>query len=439
MTMLMLATAVAMAAAVARAGAIPDEAWSYVDVRDDARMFYWLMGKQGAGRESAPLVLWLQGGPGGSSTGFGNFGEIGPLDVSLQPRAQTWLRDASLLFIDNPVGTGYSYVSDKAALARNESQIVADLLVVLGAFVAKHPPFATLPLYVFSESYGGKMTASLGVGIVDAVRGGKLRVNLAGVALGDSWVSPIDYVAAWATFLEVNSQIDAVGASRIAVEVNKTRALIAAGRWKEATSAWGDVEQEVETNSCGVNFYNIATVRASCDNKNRAATLGERLQARALAYVQRHSNARSAAVGEPDLGALMNGQIKKKLGIPDDVTWGAQAGDVFEALSGDFMRPVVAAVDELLARGVKVTVYQGAVDLICCSPATRAWMSRLTWPQLPKFNAAPRTAIVADNHALAFVKRYRNLAYIDVMNAGHMVPADQPVAARAVLHDVLSH
>ena len=34
----------------------------------------------------------LQGGPGGSSTGFGNFMEIGPLDVDLKPRDTNWVR-----------------------------------------------------------------------------------------------------------------------------------------------------------------------------------------------------------------------------------------------------------------------------------------------------------------------------------------------------------
>ncbi len=51
--------------------------------------------------------FFFQGGPGGSSTGFGNFMEIGPLDVNLKPRDTTWLKLASLLFIDNPVGTGF--------------------------------------------------------------------------------------------------------------------------------------------------------------------------------------------------------------------------------------------------------------------------------------------------------------------------------------------
>lgn len=103
---------------------IPDEAWDYVEVRPNAFMFWWLYGAQindPTEREQKPLVMWLQGGPGSSSTGFGNFEEIGPLDVNLKPRNTTWIKEANVLFVDNPVGCGYSYVVDPSALTRNIS------------------------------------------------------------------------------------------------------------------------------------------------------------------------------------------------------------------------------------------------------------------------------------------------------------------------------
>lgn len=51
-----------------------------------------------------------QGGPGASGVGFGNFAEIGPLNLNLEPRPHTWLQKAHLLFVDNPVGTGRRFL-----------------------------------------------------------------------------------------------------------------------------------------------------------------------------------------------------------------------------------------------------------------------------------------------------------------------------------------
>ena len=64
---------------------IPNEDWDYVKVRENAFMFWWLYGAQTADpaqRLDKPLIMWLQGGPGSSSTGFGNFEELGPLTAS---------------------------------------------------------------------------------------------------------------------------------------------------------------------------------------------------------------------------------------------------------------------------------------------------------------------------------------------------------------------
>ncbi|KAG8227939.1 hypothetical protein J437_LFUL008751 [Ladona fulva] len=69
-----------------------NEEWGYVEVRPGANMFWWLY-KTTAVKAATdrPLVIWLQGGPGASSTGYGNFEEIGPLDVNLRPRNSSWM------------------------------------------------------------------------------------------------------------------------------------------------------------------------------------------------------------------------------------------------------------------------------------------------------------------------------------------------------------
>lgn len=115
--------------------------WGYVKVRNQAHMFWWLYYAKSTSTPSTslPLVIWLQGGPGASSTGFGNFEEIGPQDVNLRERKTSWIKAANLLFIDNPVGTGYSYVENYNALTTDNSQIASDLVVLLQNVFKKLP------------------------------------------------------------------------------------------------------------------------------------------------------------------------------------------------------------------------------------------------------------------------------------------------------------
>lgn len=59
-------------------------------------MFWWLYYVTDPGVDhytDRPIVIWLQGGPGASSSGYGNFEEIGPLDLDLHERSHTWVND----------------------------------------------------------------------------------------------------------------------------------------------------------------------------------------------------------------------------------------------------------------------------------------------------------------------------------------------------------
>lgn len=62
--------------------------------------------------KEAPLILWLEGGPGASAI-FSVFKEIGPFNCSfdgenysVDENPLSWHNNNSLLFIDSPVGTG---------------------------------------------------------------------------------------------------------------------------------------------------------------------------------------------------------------------------------------------------------------------------------------------------------------------------------------------
>ena len=63
--------------------------------------------------------------------------QVRPICLSLQFQVQA----ASILFVDNPVGTGYSYVTSDSAYTTDVSQIAADLVTLFSAFLEKWPVF----------------------------------------------------------------------------------------------------------------------------------------------------------------------------------------------------------------------------------------------------------------------------------------------------------
>lgn len=189
--------------------------------------------------------------------------ELGPVDAcdgTAKPRNSTWLGlTRALIFIDNPVGTGFSYVRKSAGYARDEKQIAQQLFLTLKAIYAKNPDFSGLPLYVFSESYGGKMTSEFGAYLNDQlVHDASLAkmINFKGVGLGDSWISPIDAVRSYGTFLRGLSHFDAKSAAECDKYADQIADALLSQRFDDATDLWGS-QQEYYSGKTGLNVYNF--------------------------------------------------------------------------------------------------------------------------------------------------------------------------------------
>ncbi|ONK79638.1 uncharacterized protein A4U43_C01F8410 [Asparagus officinalis] len=413
------------------------EQWGYVQVRPKAHMFWWLYQSPQRidnGSTPWPTVLWLQGGPGASGVGFGNFEEVGPLDTDLKPRSTTWLQKADLLFVDNPVGTGYSFVEDESALVRTDEDAAADLTTLLKALYNSNARLQSSPLFLVAESYGGKYAVTLGLSIVKAVKAGGLKLKFGGVALGDSWISPEDFVFSWAPLLRDVSRLEIKGAEEANSLAEKIKKQIANGQYLEATNTWSELENVISENSNHVDFYNF--MLDSGEDPVSTSTVSLAMGTSMSKYATYLS---SKASSNGDINQLMNGVIKQKLKIiPKDVSWAAQSNLVFSALSNDFMKPRIAEVDELLSQGVNVTIYNGQVDLICATKGTEAWVQKLKWPGLQNFTNLERTPIHCEGikGTRGFVKSYQNLHFYWIIGAGHFVPLDNPCVALKMLGDL---
>ncbi|GJX22123.1 serine carboxypeptidase-like protein 51 [Tanacetum coccineum] len=400
------------------------ESWGYVEVRPKAHMFWWYYKSPYRTKDPNnpwPIILWLQGGPGASGVGTGNFEEVGPLDSFLKPRNSTWLTKADLLFVDNPVGTGYSYVEDKELLVKTDEEAATDLTTLLIEIFNRNETLQKNPLYIVAESYGGKYAVTLGLSALKAIQDKKLKLILGGIALGDSWISPEDFVVtlpdplalhepfgvSWAPLLKYVSRIDDNGFAEANSLVDKIKQQIATGKWKAATDTWGDLEGVITTNSNSVDFYNFL-LDSGMDPVSMIAT--ELVRQTPRKRYSRYLDSLRTSPGENgNLGLLMNGAIRKKLGIiPDSVEWGGQSG----------------LVDELLNKGVNL-------DVICATKGTEAWVEKLKWEGLKTFLSIDRIPLYCGDEKITkgFTKSYRNLHFYWILEAGHFVPVDQPCIA----------
>ncbi|XP_065869170.1 serine carboxypeptidase-like 51 [Euphorbia lathyris] len=406
------------------------EDWGYVEVRPKAHMFWWLYRSPYRVENPAkpwPIILWLQGGPGASGVGIGNFEEVGPLDLNLKPRNSTWLKLADLLFVDNPVGTGYSFVEETNLFVKTDVEAAADLTTLLQNLFNKNDAIQKSPLYIVAESYGGKYAVTLGLSALKAIQSGKLKAQLGGVVLGDTWISPEDFVFSWGPLLKDVSRIDDNGLQKANELAEVIKQQISDGKYESATNTWSQLEGEISSTSNSVDFYNFLL-----DSGMDPVSMITEEKTRIKRYMNYLSSSSRNSGGINAINSLMNGAIKNKLKIiPPNISWGGQSDYVFSNLAGDFMKPRISEVDELLAKGVNVTVYNGQLDLICATKGTEAWIKKLKWEGLSEFLKMERTPLYCgvDIVTRGFIKSYKNLHFYWILKAGHFVPVDQPCIA----------
>lgn len=174
---------------------------------DGSDLFYWLFRSRGA-KDTDPLVFWLSGGPGCSSE-LAVFYENGPFhikkeglfDFKLIKNDFSWNTNANVVYMDQPVGTGFSRNKHITDLDWNEEKIAKDFYTFLLGFMAKHPEYKSRSMFITGESYAGHYIPVVAAYIV---RQNNSDVSLIGAGIGNGLVDPYNQYPEYVTFAEEN-------------------------------------------------------------------------------------------------------------------------------------------------------------------------------------------------------------------------------------------
>ncbi|KAL1831153.1 hypothetical protein DCAR_0101135 [Daucus carota subsp. sativus] len=161
-----------------------------VDAKNGRSLFYYFVEAE-ADPHLKPLTLWLNGGPGCSSIGGGAFTELGPFYPTgdgrgLQRNSKSWNRASNLLFVESPVGVGWSYSNNTADYTRGDAATAMDMHMFMMKWLEKFPAFKTRDLFLTGESYAGHYIPQLAIALLDHNEHSKdYKFNIKGVAIGN--------------------------------------------------------------------------------------------------------------------------------------------------------------------------------------------------------------------------------------------------------------
>ncbi|XP_047999648.1 venom serine carboxypeptidase-like [Leguminivora glycinivorella] len=163
-----------------------------VNKAHDSNQFFWYFPSMFPDKDQAPVLVWLQGGPGGSSL-FGLFCENGPIaeeNGQFVPRQYHWALNHHVIYIDNPVGSGFSFTNDTKGYCTDETQVGEQLYSTITQFFQLFPELQKNDFFITGESYAGKYVPAFAHTIHKKNSNAKTKINLKGLIIGGAYINP---------------------------------------------------------------------------------------------------------------------------------------------------------------------------------------------------------------------------------------------------------
>ncbi|KAF9036830.1 carboxypeptidase C [Panaeolus papilionaceus] len=409
----------------------------YLDIDADKHLFFWFFESRTA-PANAPLVLWLNGGPGCSSS-TGLLFELGPCNVANEGKntshnPHSWNKNANIIFLDQPINVGYSY-ADNGKTVSTSPVAGKDVYAFLELFLNRFPEYSKTPFHIAAESYGGTYAPNFASIIHKANKELQFapnsqikHINLASVILANGLTDPYiqmgaipDYVCEGPYPVYPDPQGPQCQALRSKVPTcqrlikscynSGSRFACVPANLYCNTQLFGPLMQT------GLNPYDV---RRKC---NRAENADGPLCYKQMGWIETWMNTPSN---------------KAALGVNPELTFASCNTDVNQAftMNGDGMHNSAALLPELVNSGIRLLVYAGNADMMCNYLGNERWLEILDSDFKDEFQKTKSTPwLVGEKVAGEFRSAggrgdtAGNVTFVNIHAAGHMVPYDQPEAA----------
>ena len=362
-------------------------------------MFYYIF-KSRDKNPKAPLFIFLQGGPGCSDEGS-ILAEMGPYrlrqNLMLTKNEYSWINTADGLFIDSPLGVGFS-LQEGGKVVANDLQAAQDLYVFLTGFMDKYPEYKGRSLYITGISYAGHYVPKFTQYILDQKNS---YINLEGIAVGDGWVNPGVQMRSY-PYYSLQQKL-----------INNWQFVLSSLAYEGASFLF-----RIKWHSAGVTLFKLgeAIIRTQNPTFNK--------------YNINEPN-------YPDPNASKYAQMSKFFNSPfvqaqlstKKSSWEAcdkAIYEAFESKSGSLYDNFGPIIGDLLNRGVKTVLYAGDLDWICNMRGVEEFINSLEWEGKEGFSQEEYKEWISAGRVTGKFKRFGVLTYALCYDAGHAVAADQP-------------
>ncbi|XP_050736928.1 probable serine carboxypeptidase CPVL [Eriocheir sinensis] len=372
-----------------------------VDKAFDAHHFIWFFPAREAW-EAAPVMVWLDGGPGLSSM-LSLFSMHGPFSLTreceLVPRQHTLTKVINVIYIDNPVGAGYSFTSTEDSIPRDQVKVGGQALASLTQVLQMFPEISDNNLYIAGHSYAGKFVPALAHAIHTHNFEALHKIQLKGIGLGNSLVES-ESVINYGDMLYATGMVDEKERRHFKAQSEKAKSLVRQAKLEEAHLVVGGL---MGTHHGASHYEQLTGVTNTLNFMDDCSSIEE------MHYMDH---------------CVILPIFRRALHVGNKTFHQPfYLGKFFKA---DVFRSTKPWIEEMMNNSVKVLMYNGQLDLSVPYASTERLARTLHWPHKEEYMRAPRRAWKVEGQVAGYVKEARGLVRVLVRKASHTVGHRRP-------------
>lgn len=381
----------------------------YADLSPTEHMWFWFFAAR-TDPDNAPLTIWMNGGPGSSSM-LGLFQEHGPCLINndsstVRLNSQSWNENSNMLYIDQPIGVGFSYGTPTTKSSTEAANGVWRFLQTFFSD-ARFSKYKTREFGLWTESYGGHYGPTMASYFLDknaAIAAGTISgitINLKVLGLGNVLTDPITQYPGYISYAMANPYYPLVDDATI----------------KAANDSYyspGGCRDEIL--QCAKTGKNSDCSKAQNDcNSNILGPLSGPYDVYYVLDLDPSSY-------PPDFTDWLNEQVPK---IGANTVWTSSSNVVYKNFysTGDWMRTSRPLLEKVINAGIRTVIFDGDADYICNYQGVENMVNALQTKFSPQYAHTPWTTWTVDGVEAGQFKNAGSFSYVRIYRAGHLVPA----------------
>ena len=380
---------------------------------------YWLVESE-LNSNTAPLIFWTNGGPGCSGL-IGFMTEQGPFrptkDGNIELNQWSWNKIANMVFLEQPVGVGFSYSDNSDDYRIGDDQAAKDNLQTILEFLVRFPQFANSPLYITSESYGGHYMPELALEIINYNKNTNTKINFQGVGVGNPYV---DYYSG-------------VGAQ---METYNSFNLLPKPLWDNyVKEGCTDPIKLMNDSVCSTYILRFSKMIGNLNPYALEYPVCVTTQQKVFRNFLGDINEYEPCEDNYANDYLNQESVKKAIHVKTNTVWEECSRTTKYELK-DKMKSTIRYYKEIIENGIKLLVYSGDVDGVCATSYTQKWVFDLGY----NYSSLWKTWSI-DGQTSGYITQFKKhlFTFATVHDAGHEVPTYKPKEAFYLFSAFLSN